>query len=665
MASHTTELQQLYIAYFNRPADAAGLGYFEDLLTAGKLTLTEISRLFASSAEYIDTFAGLDTEQIVSKIYVNLFGRTPDTAGQAYWAALIKQGTLDLSEAVTSIAAGSLGSDRAIYDGKVAAAVSGAAADAANAEASVKIIAAVAANESLRNAQVDKAAADLKAASGLETDIQAAAAQAVILVSAVRDAQVASLAASEAGKNAVIIAAAFAGAASKTDYTTDDFLAVEVTATAAAQQADAVAVTSVYSSALAHGIAASDAWSAGAAATKGNLATSEALASANSYATARVAVAAAAVELNLATVALARAQQAVDFAATYQKATLASSTSTDDAAGAKAYNDATTALATANAALAAAKQHVAEAAALPTEAPPAYHQLTSSIDFLTGGVGVDIFQGMSSSEASVFNDYDTLDGGAGNDILNLASTHGAVIPATATIRNIETINVLAAGNVSVDLSGSVAGVTTLNIRGNGHVDVVLGRNDVTLIDASGSQGSLAVATVATASAAATVKGGAGNNVLTANHVEGVLQGGGSADTLIARADRVTLTGGGGADKFDVGQLRSSIDAHATITDLGVGDSIVLANSANSFAAAKLQVSTVATLSAYADAAIASSANGGLVWFQFAGNTYLVQNGTSAGASFNPSQDYIVKLTGIVDLSGASFDSASHSLSYGI
>lgn len=35
MASHITELQQLYIAYFNRPADAAGLVYFDDLLSAG------------------------------------------------------------------------------------------------------------------------------------------------------------------------------------------------------------------------------------------------------------------------------------------------------------------------------------------------------------------------------------------------------------------------------------------------------------------------------------------------------------------------------------------------------------------------------------------------------------------------------------------------------
>ena len=47
---------------------------------------------------------------------------------------------------------------------------------------------------------------------------------------------------------------------------------------------------------------------------------------------------------------------------------------------------------------------------------------------------------------------------------------------------------------------------------------------------------------------------------------------------------------------------------------------------------------------------------GVAWFQFNGNTFIVQD-VDATAGFTDGQDIIVKLTGLVDLSASSFNEA--------
>jgi len=63
---------------------------------------------------------------------------------------------------------------------------------------------------------------------------------------------------------------------------------------------------------------------------------------------------------------------------------------------------------------------------------------------------------------------------------------------------------------------------------------------------------------------------------------------------------------------------------------------------------------------YANAAIATNTTqGGISWFQYSGNTYIVQEaGANTSNSFTNATDFIVKLIGVVDLSTASFDSAA-------
>ena len=88
MATTSAQVQQLYVAYLGRAADKAGLDYWLNELNADNATLT-LENLRANfvneQPEYTDAYAGLSRSDTVTKIYNNLFGRTPDAAGLEYW----------------------------------------------------------------------------------------------------------------------------------------------------------------------------------------------------------------------------------------------------------------------------------------------------------------------------------------------------------------------------------------------------------------------------------------------------------------------------------------------------------------------------------------------------------------------------------------------------
>ncbi len=126
MSASTDAIQKLYIEYFNRPADYAGLNYWVDIYDKSSnkdAALATIATEFSKSAEYQALFANKDTNFAkVSAIYSNLFGRTGELEGVNWWANKIKDGSLTLSQAASEIAKGAQGSDATIIANKVAAA---------------------------------------------------------------------------------------------------------------------------------------------------------------------------------------------------------------------------------------------------------------------------------------------------------------------------------------------------------------------------------------------------------------------------------------------------------------------------------------------------------------------------------------------------------------
>lgn len=115
-------VQQLYIAYFGRPADAGGLANFKNQLATinagvkaqeleaayeGNPALKNLVNSFAVSTESQALYTG-DNGAFVHSIYVNLLNREPDSEGKAYWVNALNNGGLTRAKAALSILAGAL-----------------------------------------------------------------------------------------------------------------------------------------------------------------------------------------------------------------------------------------------------------------------------------------------------------------------------------------------------------------------------------------------------------------------------------------------------------------------------------------------------------------------------------------------------------------------------
>jgi hypothetical protein len=117
-----TEVQKLYVAYFSRPADVAGLQYWVNVLNTNPTGYQVMSANFAASSEYKAMYAGMSNQATVSAVYQHLFGRAAEAAGVDYWANLLDQKAITIDNVVTQVAAGAQGNDKVAYNGKVSVA---------------------------------------------------------------------------------------------------------------------------------------------------------------------------------------------------------------------------------------------------------------------------------------------------------------------------------------------------------------------------------------------------------------------------------------------------------------------------------------------------------------------------------------------------------------
>jgi len=124
MADYTNALEKLYVAYFSRPADPAGLAYWNNVLNNDPNGYQIISHEFSTSAEYQATYGHMANRDVVNEVYVHLFGRAAETAGLDYWTPLLDHGQITIDNVVTQVAAGAQGSDLFAYNAKVAVSTS-------------------------------------------------------------------------------------------------------------------------------------------------------------------------------------------------------------------------------------------------------------------------------------------------------------------------------------------------------------------------------------------------------------------------------------------------------------------------------------------------------------------------------------------------------------
>ncbi len=85
------QVRRLYLAYFGREADAAGLDHWMRLRVEG-VEVEDISAAFASSDEFATTYGELDDPAFVDLVYRNVMGRNADDGGRAFWVDRLRQG---------------------------------------------------------------------------------------------------------------------------------------------------------------------------------------------------------------------------------------------------------------------------------------------------------------------------------------------------------------------------------------------------------------------------------------------------------------------------------------------------------------------------------------------------------------------------------------------
>jgi hypothetical protein len=82
---------RLYLAYFGRPPETAGLEYWVDAMEAGKSVHTA-SNQFASMQEFRTLYGSLTNRQFVELVYQNVLGRPGEADGVDYWTAELDSG---------------------------------------------------------------------------------------------------------------------------------------------------------------------------------------------------------------------------------------------------------------------------------------------------------------------------------------------------------------------------------------------------------------------------------------------------------------------------------------------------------------------------------------------------------------------------------------------
>ena len=253
----------------------------------------------------------------------------------------------------------------------------------------------------------------------------------------------------------------------------------------------------------------------------------------------------------------------------------------------------------------------------------------------------------------------TLAADTATDSLNITFT--AASEALVIVDDVETIALsssVATADSVLDLSAD--SVTSVSVAGAADLELSTDSTVLTAVNATSMTGALIYTT--NSGVAVTVTGGSGADELTAAGSDDVLKGGTGADTLtvLAGADLVQLYGGDGNDTFVIDGSSTNLNSLAVIKDLSSGDNIMVTQGvAFKQSAVTLDQDGNPNLVSYADAAIASIDEGEMAWFQYNNNTYIVLEdalavGAADGDTFINGEDVIIKITGLVDLSTASY-----------
>ena len=136
-AEYKQVIQQLYMAFFGRPADAMGLAYWERHFSANNLpsNIAEFAAAYRTNAavrtaiegfsfsrEAEDLYQGTNAA-FVNAAYVNMFNRNAEPAGRLFWAGKLDRNELSRAEFVLIVLQAGQNDDAIVAAKKIQAAI--------------------------------------------------------------------------------------------------------------------------------------------------------------------------------------------------------------------------------------------------------------------------------------------------------------------------------------------------------------------------------------------------------------------------------------------------------------------------------------------------------------------------------------------------------------
>lgn len=110
------ELSEMYVAYFNRAADAEGLMFWADKYFEG-LSLEAIAEFFFDQPETRALYPNADdTDAFVTAVYNNVLGRIPDQEGYDFWVSVLETGLVSQGAFVLAIINGAKAETGSVLD---------------------------------------------------------------------------------------------------------------------------------------------------------------------------------------------------------------------------------------------------------------------------------------------------------------------------------------------------------------------------------------------------------------------------------------------------------------------------------------------------------------------------------------------------------------------
>lgn len=255
----------------------------------------------------------------------------------------------------------------------------------------------------------------------------------------------------------------------------------------------------------------------------------------------------------------------------------------------------------------------------------------------------------------------TITGGTGNDTLQITADNngtGAVLTGVTGVENIvvkaSTVTAANAAKITLTAATVVADGATLTVDASdlSAAGAVLTYDGDAIKDANTTDRNGGGTATTTGTGKQVVTGGSNGDWIRTGEGSDSINGGIGDDTIISGKGLDTITSGAGSDIIDV-SVNSNVLAFATVNDFAAGDRLYFSTGSGAPVTTfnKVTLSASATLSDYihAAASVTTGTHSQVSWFQFGGNTYVVQDNGNTNA-FVANTDRVIELKGLLDLS---------------